>query len=430
MRLARKTEIQPTPTQLRMLLQHAGNARWAYNWGLRRKQEAWAVRKAAIESGVPAKEAPKVPTAIDLHRELNTLKNLPVEQGGVPWMYEASKCAPQEALRNLDLAFKNTFRRLKAGEKPGFPRWKSRNKGIGGFRLTGSIRVEQSVIVLPCIGRVRIKPGDHGYLPFGKHEQVSVRERAGRWFVSVLGPDTEEAQPNGKSEVGIDVGVVRLATVSDGTVIENSKALAKGLRKLKILQRSVARKVRGSANRRKARAKVARTHARVVNVRTDALHKATTFLAKSHGRIGVEDLDVRRMTASAAGTKENPGRDVRRKARLNRALHDASFGEFRRMLEYKAKLYGCKIVAVPPAYTSQKCSACGHVAAGNRRSQAVFVCLRCGFAANADDNAAVNIKVASSDAGSCPESINACRSGVRRSAFRSRVQSDLKQESA
>ena len=403
MRLSFKVEVQPTPTQRRALMQHAGNARWAYNWGLHQKQAAWAVRKKALDEGALPKDAPKVPTAIDLHKALNVLKRASVEDGGVPWMYAASKCAPQEALRNLDKAFQNFFRRVKKGETPGFPKFKSRNKGIGGFRLTGSIKVNVRSIKLPTIGRVRLKPGEMGYVPSTLYSQVSVSEQAGRWFVSVLGPDVGEPSPHGSPAIGVDLGVARLATTSNGEVIENPRALAAGLRKIKHLQRSVARKQRGSSNRRKARAQLARAFRRVSNVRKDALHKATTILTKNHSRIVIEDLRVKNMTKSGKG---------RRKTGLNRALLDASFGEFRRQLEYKAKIYGCDVTAVPPHYTSQRCSTCGHTEKDNRRSQARFKCLKCGFEMNADENAAINILVA----GSCPETLNACGAGHKQGA--------------
>jgi len=120
------------------------------------------------------------------------LKKLPVEDGGVPWMYSASKASPQEALRDLDKAFKNFL-----GGRSRYPRFKSRNRGIGGFRLTGTIKVVHRTVQLPKIGKVKFQPGERGYLPWGKHAQVSVTEQAGRWFVSVVGPDVEEAKPEG-----------------------------------------------------------------------------------------------------------------------------------------------------------------------------------------------------------------------------------------
>ena len=417
MRLSFQVEVQPTPTQRQALLQHAGNARWAYNWGL-------AQYKAAYTKWVELEKPKKWngwPNAIGLHRDLNVLKGVPQEEGGVPWMYEASKAAPQETLRNLDVAFKNFFT-----GRGRYPRFKSRSRGIGGFRLTGVIRADQKTIKLPTIGRLRVKPGERGYLPFGKHAQVSVTERAGRWFVSVVGPEITEAAPNGLPVVGIDLGVAHLATLSDGTVFANPRALAAGQKKIRRVQKEVSRRQKGSANRGKSRKRLAWVHARVRNVRQDVLHKATTTIAKSHGKVIIENLKVRNMTRSARGTVAAPGRKVRQKAGLNRVLLDASFAEFRRMLEYKGKRFGCEVVAVNPAYTSQRCSACGHVESGNRASQAGFRCLSCSFEINADLNAAINIMVA----GSCPETENACGEDVRPGQLRLTRRTSMKQESA
>ena len=404
MRLSYRAEIRPTPRQRQALLQHAGNARWAYNFGLRKHREAY---EQWVEAGKP-KKWKGWPNAISLHRDLNALKKVRVEDGGIPWMYEASKAAPQEALRDLDRAFKNFLT-----GRARYPRFKSRSRGIGGFRLTGTIRVDNRTIQLPVIGRVKLQPGERGYLPWGKHAQVSVTEQAGRWFVSVVGPEVVEAEPNNGSSVGLDLGVARLATLSDGTVIENPKALASGQRKIKRLQQEVSRKKKGSANRGKARRRLAKAHARVRNVRRDALHKATATLTKSHGKVVVEDLKVRNMTRSGRG-----------KRGLNRVVLDAAFGEFRRMLEYKGKLYGCSVEAVPAHYTSQRCSACGHVEKGNRRTQSDFLCLSCGHEANADLNAAINILAAASST----EAENACGEDVRPTPVRPERQTSVKQE--
>jgi putative transposase len=206
-RLSYRAEIRPTPRQRAALLQHAGNARWAYNWGLRQHRDAY---EQWVAEGKP-KKWKGWPNAISLHRDLNALKKAAPKDGGVPWMYEASKAAPQEALRDLDRAFKNFL----AG-RARYPRFKSRSRGIGGFRLTGTIRADNRTVQLPIIGRVKLQPGERGYLPWGKHAQVSVTEQAGRWFVSVVGPEVEEAAPSDGPAVGLDLGVARLATLSDG----------------------------------------------------------------------------------------------------------------------------------------------------------------------------------------------------------------------
>lgn len=386
MRISYRAELRPSEGQKRQMLQASGNARWAWNWGLAKKQEAY-------------QSTGKSPSAIDLHRELNALKRKPIEEGGIPWMYAASKCAPQEALRNLDVAFKRFFERVKRGEKPGYPKFKSRNKEIGGFALTGAICVVDDGVKLPSLGRVRLMPGEKGYIPLGKYAQASITEDCGRWYVSVVGPKIPEADPNELPSVGVDMGVTVLAALSDGTFIENPKAMAKAKKKLRRFDQSLSRKKPGSANRKKAKAKRAKLFRRVRNVRRDALHKATTMLTKSHGQVVIEDLKVKNMVKSGGARKRG----------LNRVMHDASLGEFRRQLEYKGKRYGCKVVAVPPHYTSQRCSSCGHTESGNRPTQSVFKCLSCGFACNADTNASINILAAAS----WTEAQNACGESVR-----------------
>jgi len=407
MRISYKVEIQPTPTQRKSLLQHAGNARWAYNWGLRQHKKAY---EEWVEAGKP-KKWKGWRNAIDLHRELNKLKKLDTDQGGIPWMYEASKCAPQEALRDLDKAFKNFL-----SGRAKYPRYKSRKQCVGGFRLSSPSKVDRKTIQLPKVGRIRIKPGDHGYIPFDRYAQASVTEKAGRWFVSVLGPEVVEALPNGGPAVGLDLGVVRLATLSDGTVIDNPRALKGSQRKISRLQREVSRRKKGSCNRSKSRKKLAKAHYRVRNIRADALHKATTTIAKSHGMVVIEDLRVKNMTKGGGSRKRG----------LNRAILDASFGEFRRLLEYKGRRYGCSVVAVPARHTSQRCSRCGCVDPKSRSTQSSFACTRCDFEINADLNAAINILVA----GSCPETQNACGELVRPVSLRVGGQGSVKQESA
>ena len=264
-----RTELDLNNKQKTACVRHAGAARFAYNWGLARKQEAFA-------------NGEKSPTAIDLHRELNLLKRTEL-----PWMYEVSKCAPQESLRDLDKAFANFFRRVKekkAGKsvKLGFPRFKSKKHGLGGFRLTGAIHVFEKAIQLPRLGLLRLK--ERGYLPTsGAHIlSATVSEKAGRWFVS-LQVEMEVPDPvvEEKPVAGVDLGINRMAQVSDGTYFENPRALKSAFGKLKRLQRVVSRRQKGSANRQKAVRKLAMAHFRVANLRRDALHQATTFLTKT-----------------------------------------------------------------------------------------------------------------------------------------------------
>jgi len=374
---AYKTELDPNNVQRTAMLKHAGAARFAYNWGLQRKQEVRELNMLPIPHI-------KTPTAMDLHRELNRLKHTKYS-----WMYEVSKCAPQEALRDLDRAFKNFFE-----GRAGYPKFKSRKRGIGSFRLTGSIRVFQDSIQLPRIGRVRLK--EKGYLPTeGAHIlSATVSEKGGRWFVSLQVEEEIEVPVNTGPAVGVDVGVSKLATVSDGTTIDNPKALARFERKLRRLQRSLSRKKRGSRNWKKARMRLERCHFRACCIRRDAQHKATTMLARTKSVIAVEGLNV-------AGLMKNH--------HIAKQLADAGIGEFLRQLEYKAKWYGSKVVEADPFFPSTKrCSSCGAVKGEMSLSERRYRCEVCGYEADRDLNAARNL---ASVAASWAETLNACESG-------------------
>jgi putative transposase len=226
----------------------------------------------------------------------------------------------------------------------------------------------------------------------GNAKSITVSREGNHWFASVLCEiEVADPKPVQAAAIGVDLGVAQAMTTSTGEVLTVPGMTRAEIRRLARLQRSMARKRKGSKNRSKARKRLAGLQARIARRRRDAIHKATTYLAKNHGRVVVEDLRVKSMTASAKGTLEAPGVNVKAKAGLNQAVLNVAFGEIRRQLEYKCRWYGSELVAVNPAFTSQRCSACGDTEAGNRTSQAVFCCLNCGHAENADHNAAKNI---------------------------------------
>jgi putative transposase len=311
---------------------------------------------------------------MELHRLLNSLK--PTK---FPWMYQVSKCAPQGALQDLDKAFKNFFRRLKTGEKPGFPRYKSRKQGISSFRLTGAIRVHPDRIRLPRIGTIRLK--ERNYLPTGvswyRVLSVTVSEKAGRWFVSVLVEERITIPENKGSPAATDWGLDTLITVSDGTRFENPRTLARFSRKLRRTQRSLSRKQRGSRNRAKIRQRVRRLHARIANIRVDALHKVTSWLAKTKSAIIIEDLYVKGMLKNH---------------RLAGGIMDASFSELRRQLKYKTRWYGSRLHMAHRFYPSSKrCSQCGHIKKAMPLNKRVYRCSECGLVLSRDWNSARNL---------------------------------------
>lgn len=369
-----RTELDPTNVQRTALFRHAGCARWAYNFGLQRKEETYLFNQLPHP---PVKN----PTAIDLHRELNRLK--PVK---VPWMYASSKCAPQEALRDLDRAYRNFFE-----GRARHPRMRTRKHGPGSFRLTGAIRVHDDRIDLPRIGTVRLK--ERGYLPVETHVlSATVSERGGRWFVSVqVEEERRDPVPVQGEAVGVDWGISALATVSDGTVLENPRALRNAQKKLKHLQREVSRKRKGSHNRRKAVRRLSRCHARVADLRRDALHQATAMLARTKPVIVVEGLRPANMVKNHA---------------LAGSIQDASPGEFVRQLEYKCRWYGSRLIKADPFYPSTKrCSSCGNMKEEMPLSERTYRCAVCGLVMDRDLNASRNLAML---AASSAESLNAC----------------------
>jgi putative transposase len=361
-----KTELDLNNQQKRACARHAGAARFAYNWGLARKQEAIV-------------HSEKTPSAIDLHRELNVLKKTELS-----WMYAVSKCAPQEALRDLDKAFAHFFRRVKekqAGRnvKVGFPRFKSKKRGLGSFRLTGAIHVFEKAIQLPRLGKLRLK--ERGYLPTSGVHMLSatVREKGGRWFVS-LQVEMQIPDPvmGEKPVAGVDLGIHRLAQVSDGIYFENPQALKSAQTKLKRLQRVVSRRQKGSANHQKAVRQLARAHLQVANIRKDALHQATTYLAKTKSAIMLEDLNV-------SGMMHNH--------HLAQAIADVGMYEFRRQLAYKGQWYGCEVFLANRFFPSTKrCSQCGQQKAVSL-AERVYACERCGQVIDRDLNAAAYMRI-------------------------------------
>lgn len=227
--------------------------------------------------------------------------------------------------------------------------------------------------------RLRLK--ERGYLSVeGVHIlSASVSERAGRWFVSVqVEMDIPDLRAIEKPVVGIDLGILAMATVSDGTRIENPHALKRDLRKIKRLQREVSRREKGSANQEKARQKLAQAHLRVANVRKDALHQTTSLLARTKSAVVLEDLNV-------SGMMKNH--------HLAQAIADVGFHEFRRQMVYKGQWYGCQVILAPRFYPSSKrCSHCGHIKVEMNLSERIYICDHCGLMIDRDLNAAINLE--------------------------------------
>jgi IS605 OrfB family transposase len=413
-----RTELDLNNQQITACKQHAGASRFAYNWGLKRKQEAYKATGRSI-------------SAMELHRELNQLK--PTD---FPWMYAVSKCAMQEALRDLDTAFKNFFRRVrlkKAGKlngKVGYPIFKSKKKGLGSFRLTGAIHVFEKAVQLPRLGRLRVK--EAGYLPTEGITILSatVSEHAGRWFVSIQVREEIPAPLKATGEpIGVDLGIKSLAVTSDDREpIANPKVLRKHLNKLKRANRRLSRRKKGGKNRAKARQMLGRCHCRIANIRRNALHQATSSL--THARLDESEREalcsqiasslpepkskieaqrqrkqMKRLLHQA--TEANAPRRPRtiviedlnilgmlKNRKLSRAISDVGMGEFRRQITYKTVWNGETLLVAGRWYPSTKrCSACGNVKAEMSLSERVYECEipECGKVFDRDKNGALNL---------------------------------------
>jgi putative transposase len=350
---AYKTELDPNNVQQTLLAKHAGAARFTWNWALSRRIEEY-------------KLTGKSSNAIEQHRQLNAMK--PTD---FPWMYEVSKCAPQEALRDLDKAYRNFF----AGRAK-LPKFKSKRRGLGGFRLTGSITIEADRIKLPRVGWLRLK--ESGYLPTdAKINSVTVKERAGRWFVSVQVEEQIVVTENQGPAIGLDLGLKSFVVGSDGSSLDAPKPLLRSLRRLQRLSRQHSRKQKGSMNRRKAAKRLAKFHYRIACQRADFIHKATSILTKTKSVIVVEDLNVGGMLKNHC---------------LARSISDAGWSTFVRQLEYKSAWHGSRVIKAGRFFPSTKtCSACGMVKEEISLSERVYRCDGCGLVLDRDVNAAKNL---------------------------------------
>ncbi|NEO57388.1 MAG: IS200/IS605 family element transposase accessory protein TnpB [Okeania sp. SIO3B5] len=346
-----KTKLKVNNYQKTILAKHAGVARHAYNWGL----------AACIKE---YEETKKRPSAITLH------KRLVAEVKSInPWYYEVSKCAPQQALRDLERAFKNFL----TIPNRGFPVFKKKGRK-DSFYLEGSIKIIQgNYIQLPRIGVVKT----YEILPNCKVKNVRISKRADSWYISFK--YNFEPYPTEKvgETIGVDIGINTLATCSDGSKFANVKAYSQAKKRLVRHQRAVSKKVIGSKNRRKAVKKLAKLHKKVADIRADVLHKLTTWLAKNHSTIVIEDLNV-------SGMLKNH--------KLASAIADCGFYEFKRQLTYKCEWYGSELVIADRYYpSSQICSNCGHQQKMPLHLR-TYECSECGFEVDRDFNAAINLK--------------------------------------
>lgn len=316
------------------------------------------------------------------------LNLLPAWKQEHPFLADVHSQILQQTLIDLDRAFEAFFRRIRNSENPGHPRFKK--KWVhDAFRYPQGFKIEGRKIFLPKLGWFRFYKSRQIE---GTPKNVTVSRDGSQWDISIqVEQEITDPIPLQEPSVGLDMGISRFYTCSDGSFADPLNAFKTLALRLAGEQRKLSCKVKFSANWRKQKAKVGKVHRKIRNARMDFLHRESTTLAKSFAVVYAEDLVVKNMTRSAKGTTEEPGRNVRAKSTLNKYILDQGWGEFMRQLDYKLSWKGGRLIKVPPQHTSQTCSMCGHVSKSNRRSQSRFVCELCGLKMNADRNAAINI---------------------------------------
>lgn len=376
MLLIHKIELNPNNKQVTYFTKACGIARFAYNWALNEWQKQY--------------EAGDKPSEISLRKQLNAVK---AEQ--FPWMLEVTKVAPQQAIKNLGQAFNRFFK--KQGR---YPRFKKR--GIhDAFRADNgppkkeldAVTISGKKIKLPRMGWIRMREK----LRFsGRILSVTISRRAMRWYAAIsVECDKLPHERKNHGSVGVDLGITVLATCSDGQKYAGPRAHRVLLKRLQRSSRMMSRKTKHSKNFETARKKLAKLHARITDVRKDALHKLTTELALNYTQISIEDLNVKGMAANR---------------KLSRHIMDQSFYEFRRQLSYKTKWYDGELIIVDRFFASSKrCNVCGEQNQELKLSDRHWTCISCGSLHDRDINAAINIKTWMSTVSSTE--INACGAG-------------------
>jgi putative transposase len=359
--------LTPSPRQESVLRDHCAHARFV--WNLAVEQHSWWRPGRDRAPGYHAQAAQLTEARKEHH-----------------WLRAGSQMVQQQALRDFDQSMKNFFARThrrptlrKAGRDEGFR--------IVAVKPQHVRRVSRNTgqVWIPKAGWVRFR-WSRG-VPAAKSYRVTA-DRAGRWHIAFTAIPEPIPAPGTGNVVGIDRGVAVSAALSTGEMLCVPRLSPERQRRLRRLQRKLARARRGSNRRTKVKAAIARLRARETDARKDWAEKVSTDLARRFDVIRVENLRVTAMTRSARGTQDAPGRKVRQKSGLNRAILCSGWGLLVRRLEDKAP---DRVEKVSPAFTSQCCSACGYIAAESRKSQALFACVACGYACNADVNAARNI---------------------------------------
>lgn len=365
-RKAFKFEIRPNGEQIRKMNQSCGCSRFVYNRALAYQNEQYQQDKSFKFS-------------------YNKLANLlPEWKCEFVWLKDCNSQVLQQSLKDLDKAFQNFFKK-----QSDFPKFKKKGDK-DSFRVPQHFKLDaqNNRIYLPKIGWIRYR--NHREV-VGEIKNVTVSKKCGKWFVSIQTEFEQETPLPKGGEVGVDMGIARFLTLSNGEYVEPINALAHLKGKLAKLQRQLKNKTKFSNNWKKLKLKISRLHNKIANIRKNFLHQTSSAISKNHAVVYMEDLQISNMSKSAKGTAERHGKNVKAKSGLNRSILDQSWYEFRRQLDYKLLWNGGHLVLVPPQNTSRCCPVCGHTDKENRKTQAEFACVACGYESNADWVGAINI---------------------------------------
>ena len=361
-----KFELMPNGAQVHKMKQFCGCSRFVFNRALAYQNEQYQKDNSFKFS----------------YRKIADL--LPEWKREFTWLKNCHSQVLQQSIKDLDKAFENFF-----AKRSNFPKFKRKGEK-DSFRFPQGCKLEQqnNRIYFPKIGWVRYR-NSRNVLDIIKN--VTISQKCGKWYVSIQTEfEQETPQPKG-GEIGIDMGIVRFATLSNGEYFDPINAFKNLKGKLAKLQKCFKNKTKFSKNWQKLKAKIAKLHHKISNICKNYLHQISSKISKNHAIVYVEDLQVANMSKSAKGDIEQHGKNVKQKSGLNRAILDQSWAEFRRQLDYKLLWNGGHLIAVPPQNTSRSCPNCGHTAKDNRQMQANFECVKCGYQNNADVVGAINI---------------------------------------
>lgn len=368
-----KFRLYPTNEQATLINKTIGCSRFVANFSLaqqKKEEQYWSITEELVQQGFLAKNNYKS----KFFNKVQSVKDVAQLKKHYIWLKEVDAIALQAAVENVADAYSRYYK--KQNDKPKFKSKKNPVQSYTTKATNGNIKIVDRYIQLPKLGLVRFANSRE---VTGTIKRAIIRRSpSGKYFISILTETEINQLPKTHSSTGIDVGLAKFATLSNGMQYDNPKFFQALEKKLAEAQRVLSRRTVGGSNWNKQRIKVARIHEKITNCRTDYLQKISTEIIKNHDVIGMEDLKVSKMQQN----KE-----------LAKGISEVSWYQFRTMISYKAEWHGKKLVLVNPSHTSQRCNHCGHVEKGNRVSQSKFVCKSCGHTDNADINAAKNIEL-------------------------------------